>query len=88
MFRIGEKRHFPYLTLVQLAVTEDKIGVIRIAVHFHAHRNACGSGRALTQRAGAHINAGSVVAVCVARQIGMRLVERFQHFHREKSLER
>ena len=82
-----EQHAFPDLPLITLTVTDEEIGAAVLAVHFLCQRHTDGTGHALPQRTGGHVNARRQVAVAVAGQFGAGLIQRIQHIHGKESLE-
>ena len=72
---IGELEGLPDLALVRLTVADDAEDVVGAAVDLVAQSGAGSGGSALAQRAGGQIHAGSQLAVSVAGELGVGLVQ-------------
>ena len=56
---------FPNLTLFNLAIAEQRVNTVIFVINLAGKRHACRSGNALTERAGAHIDAGGALHIRV-----------------------
>ena len=72
----GEHRRFPYLTFLDLAVTQQAVRAIRIAPVLCGKRHAGCRGDALAQRARGHIDARSVVHIGMALKAAADMAKR------------
>ena len=79
----GRLAGFPDLTLVELAVADDAVGVAAALLDPVAERDTGGRADALTERASRHIHAGDLPTVGVAREPRPGLVDRLEPVQRE-----
>ena len=74
---------FPNLTLFNLAIAEQRVNTVIFVINLAGKRHACRSGNALTERAGAHIDARGTLHIRVTLQHSADVAEFFQLIHRE-----
>ena len=84
----GEHCRLPDLTLLNFSVAEGGVNAEVLALELCAQSHSHCGGNALTERACAHVNAGSVPHAGVTLKYGIGLSECFDEFKREKALER
>ena len=77
-------RNHLQLALFHLTVTEDGVDIDGLAAVLCAQRHAAGGRHALTQTAGGHIHARSLIHVGVALQVAADLAQGLEVFHREE----
>ena len=80
----GEHESLPALALFHLTVTEDGVDIDGLAAVLCAQSHAAGGRHALTQTAGGHIHARSLIHVGVALQVAADLAQGLEVFHREE----
>ena len=79
---IGKVEALPHLAFVGLSVAHHAEDVVGAAVDLVAKSRAHSGGHALTQRAGGQIHAGGQLAVGVAGELGVGMVEGISLLHR------
>ncbi|MPN11223.1 hypothetical protein SDC9_158524 [bioreactor metagenome] len=72
---VGKVKRLPHLALVRLAVAHHAEHAVVPSVDFVAQRRARRAGRALSQRSGGQVHAGSELAVRVAGKPRVRVVQ-------------
>ena len=82
---VGKHKGLPALALLDLAVTQQGVDVDVAALILGGQRHAAGGGNALTQAAGAHIDAGHGVHIGVALQIAVGVAQGGQVGNREEA---
>ncbi len=82
---LGSREHgsFPYLAFFDLAVAQQCINTEVFVVQLAAQCHTAGSGNALAERTGAHVQSGQVLHGRMALQAGADLTQCLEFFYRK-----
>ena len=76
----GKHRCLPYLTLLALPVTENRVNTVILFIHLTGKSHTASRGEAESERACGHINTGSTLHIRVTLEIRGRFSESFKIF--------